>query len=251
MTTRDRTLRPAAAALTLLLGLATAPAFAQNLPRALIDQPNHPCGSLLKQEGGYGPFDYRTQRDKLSIVESFHFTAKVESLSAGQSGTIGGDLDYTLRAFPNHHRALVALTRWTERNRTDRTDGMNYPVYCYYDRALRFAPNDTIVRALYAQFLHKAKRTDDALAQLDRAVVDAGDNPLSLHNLGLVYAEMGAFDRALKMAHRAAELGMPDERSTLRDQLVKAGRWRAPEPAPAGAAGASAPAAAASGAQRP
>ena len=74
-------------------------------------------GSLLAQDIGYcnldlhnafGPFDYRTAtKDKLKLVESYHFTPKVESLIGGQSGTLGADIDYTLRAFPNHPRALL------------------------------------------------------------------------------------------------------------------------------------------------
>lgn len=188
------------------------------------EDPNHPCGAIYTDH--YGPFDYRTQRHELKIVEDFHFTAKVEALQAGQSGWIGGDLNYTLHASPNHHRALYALVRWTERRRSDTTEGQSLPVECYFDRAIRFRPDDTIVRAMYAQFLHKRKRTDEALKQLETAVRFAGDNAITLHNLGLVYLEVGAYDKAIDLAHRAAALGY--QVKTLRDALTKAGRWREP-----------------------
>lgn len=60
---------------------------------------------------GYGPFDYTspTDRKHLGIVEHYHFTSDVEHLRKGASGSIALDLDYTLRAFPNHHRALNAM----------------------------------------------------------------------------------------------------------------------------------------------
>src|SRR5512133_4400932 len=42
------------------------------------------CGPITVQ-GQFGPFDYRTDKSKLSIVESFHFTPAVEALSRGKS----------------------------------------------------------------------------------------------------------------------------------------------------------------------
>jgi tetratricopeptide (TPR) repeat protein len=197
---------------------------AQTPARRGAEDPNHVCGMIYTNH--YGPFDYRTERHELKIVEDFHFTAKVEALQAGQSGWIGGDLDYTLRASPNHHRALYALVRWTDRKRSDTTEGQPLPLECYFDRAIRFRPDDTIVRAMYAQFLHKRKRTDEAHKQLESAVQFAGDNAITLHNLGLVYLETGAYDKALELAHRAAALGY--EVKTLRNALAKQGRWREP-----------------------
>src|SRR4051812_47506028 len=61
------------------------------------------CGSLANP---YGPFDYRTSKDKLDIVEGAHFTPDVETLRSGSTGSLGADIDYTLRTSPNHHRAL-------------------------------------------------------------------------------------------------------------------------------------------------
>ena len=37
------------------------------------------CGSL---KNGYGPFDYRTQKGNLVIVEEYHFQPQVEFLKA-------------------------------------------------------------------------------------------------------------------------------------------------------------------------
>lgn len=181
------------------------------------------CGQL---QNGYGPFDYRKDRDKLPIVDNSHFTPEVEMLMRGVSGYIGGDLDYALRAFPNHHRALVAMMRLGEREKTSKPRGANYTVECYFDRATRFVPNDTVVRSLYATFLSKAGRRDDALAQLEQAVQHATDNPFAHYNIGLVYLEMKVYDKALVQAHRAIELGFP--RTELADGLRQAGAWKDP-----------------------
>jgi hypothetical protein len=190
------------------------------------ENPSNPCGMIYTEH--YGPFDYRTQRDKVRIVEEFHFTPRVEGGIAGQSGHIGGDINYTLRASPNHHRALVTLGKVLERARAERLVGMDFPHECYYDRAIRFSPDDTVVRALYAQFLHKRKRTDEAVRQLDAGVTHAKDNAFSHYNLGLIYLEIGSYDKALAQAHRAKELGFP--RTELQDQLRRLGKWRDPAP---------------------
>lgn len=76
-----------------------------------------PCGDLAN---AYGPFDYTNPEHRsknLGVVERFHFTLEVESLIRGKSSYIWGDLDYTLRAFPNHHRALYAFARYEIRER--------------------------------------------------------------------------------------------------------------------------------------
>jgi hypothetical protein len=86
-----------------LIGLAVIVALALGANRAHAFEE---CGEL---GNAYGPFDYRTSRDKLAIVEIAHFTPDVEALRSGNTGQLGGDLDYTLRTSPNHARALIAM----------------------------------------------------------------------------------------------------------------------------------------------
>jgi tetratricopeptide (TPR) repeat protein len=205
------------------------------------------CGELRGSH--YGPYDYRTQRDKLLIVEQYHFTPSVENLIHGESGSLGNELSYTLNTSPNHHRALVAMMRLAERTKTPQVQGATYSVECYFNRALRFAPDDTIARALYATFLLKANRAAEATAQLDRATYYAGDDPFAHYNIGLIYLDLKRYDRALREAHRAQELGFP--KMDLSNALKAAGRWteptpRAPESAAAPSVGASEPASPAS-----
>lgn len=200
--------------------LATSPCLAQSS--------GGECGELTN---GYGPYDYRKDRDKLGIVDSNHFTPQVEQLIRGISGPIGGELDYTLRAFPNHHRALIAMTRWSEKVKSDKPSGAHYSVDCYFDRALRFKSDDNVVRMLYAQYLGKQGRTDDAVRQLETAAAQAPDVGFTQYNIGLVYFEIGQHQRALTQAHRAIALGF--DRPSLRAMLEKIGKWQDPPPAPA------------------
>lgn len=201
-------------------------------------QPVPGCGDL---QNAFGPWDYRpafyiapsgdnmSQQEKLHLVERAHFTPGVESLLQGNTSRAPGpDLDYTLRAFPNHHRALVSVIRLGELEKTPQPRGMRYTVECWLDRAAWFQPEDVIVRMIRAGYYAKHDRRSDALKDLDAAAAVAGDSPFTHYNLGLSYVEVEAWDQALAEAHRAMALGMP--RTDLRERLVAAGKWRDPEP---------------------
>ncbi len=176
--------------------------------------------------GHYGPFDYVTERDRLEIVERFHFTPRVEALVSGESGFLGGDLTYTLNASPNHHRALAAIMKWGAQTNSDKPPYLMFSIDCYFDRAVRFRPQDVIVRALYGMYLAQAKRMPEALRQLEAASHFAEDNGLSHHNIGLTYFELGLFPQALSEAHLARKLGY--EGQLLADKLKAAKQWKDP-----------------------
>lgn len=182
------------------------------------------CGAVQPPAPG-GPWDYRTATvDQRKLVESFHFTRSVETLTGGATGAIGGDLDYTLNKFPNHLRALSALMRLSERTRSMKPVGAKYPVECYFDRATRFAPDDAQVRALYAFFLVQNKRETEARAQLTAAEQLGADDPQLAYNLGLAYFELKEYDKSLGFAKRAyaAGISVPG----LRKKLTEVGKWR-------------------------
>lgn len=217
---------PTRAAISLLAVLAATVPFA-TVARAQSNFSS--CGSL---DNPYGPFDYRLQKGKLNIVEQYHFTPNVESLVSGKSSThVGGDLDYTLRASPNHHRALMAMMRLGEKLKTPQPQGLSYSVECYFERALRFRPDDGIVRMIYATYLFRNNREPEALKQLGLASESAGDNPFTHYNIGLIYLDLKKYDQALAQAHTAYGLGFVQP--ALREQLKKLGKWKEPSGAPA------------------
>jgi len=195
------------------------------------------CGALANN---YGPYDYRTERgQRLATVERTYFLPQVEAgIRGATSPAPGVDIDYTLRAFPNHHRALLAMVKLAEKQHTAQPTGSRYTIDCWFDRALRFQPDDTTVRMLFASHLHKTQRTPEALAHLEKAVEQAQDNPFTHYNIGLVYADLKVYDKALTQAHRALELGFA--RSDLQEILQKAGQWKEPSATAAPAAPASA-----------
>ena len=181
------------------------------------------CGSLKNH---YGPFDYtdpEIRAAKLPIVERFHFSPKVEN---GESSTIMGDLDYTLRAFPNHHRALYAVARYQLKH-PHKPGSKYYSADCYFKRAIRFKPDDGIVYLLYGIYLHRLDKLQDALTQYQEAekFIKEGPELTELHyNLGLLYADMGDYKDAKVYAEKAYAAGYP--LPGLRDKLKRAGMWK-------------------------
>jgi Flp pilus assembly protein TadD len=159
------------------------------------------------------------------VVERVHFTPVVESLKRGATSAYPGtDLDYTLRAFPNHHRALLAMSKLSRREGRSKPAGANYTIDCYFDRAIRFQPDDPMPHMLAGLHLAQSGKRSDAVPYLQRATELATDDPNLHYNLGLGYLEVGINEQALVHAKRAYSAGFP--LPGLRDRLRALGAWQ-------------------------
>lgn len=178
-------------------------------------------------EAKYGPFNYNdpdAQANKLPIVEKFHFGPEVENLVKGESSSLGGDLDYVLRSFPNHHRALNAMLRLARRDKTDKVPGAHFTVDCYFQRAMGFVPDDATVHLLYGNYLYGMKKYKESLDQYLEAEKLDPQNPNILYNAGLLYFDLKDYDKALSYAKRAYAAGFPLQ--GLKFKLEKVGKWQ-------------------------
>ncbi len=164
---------------------------------------------------GFGPYNYtdpqlqkRVYGEPLEIVERFHFTPEVEQLVKGANGPLPTDIDYTLRAFPNHHRALWAIIKFhlDERRKKPRR---YTPAECYLQRALVFSPNDGIVQMLFGIYLHKAGHMEAAGKYFDKALAINPDNAEAHYNYGLLLVDKEKYDEAIEHARTAYQLGYP------------------------------------------
>ncbi len=191
------------------------------------------CGDLAN---ALGPLDYTNPKDRktLPIVESVHFTPEVVSLQES-SGNILDGISYTLRVFPNHHRALHTITQYEirERRKSQQKNETykppmtvhGYPASaeCYFDRAIRWRPNDPTVRLLHGLFLHLSGNLEQALAEYkvsERIQPNLADLQ---YNLGLLYFDKKQYDLAKEHAKKAYQLGYP--LPGLRKKLITVGQW--------------------------
>lgn len=177
--------------------------------------------------GSYGPFDYRTEKDKLPIVERVHFTSHVEQLKGGATtASPAPDIAYTLDRFPNHHRALMAMIRLSEREKVDRPRQAPISTPCYLDRASRWRPDDRIVHVLYGTWLARHDKPVSARRQLELAIGDGNDDPNVTYNAALAYFELKDYKKSLELAHAAYSMGYP--LPGLRRKLEGVGKWQDP-----------------------
>lgn len=181
------------------------------------------CGELTN---AYGPFDYRRRAefpDNFHIVETVHFTADIENGIRGNTSTIGGDLDYTLRAIPNHHKALNTLAMLALRDHAVELQGMHYPVECWFNRAVRFTPDDAAVYSTYGSYLFSLGQINRAGEMFKQGLTHDPDNITLNYNLGLVYLKQQNYDMAETYAKKAYAAGYP--LPGLKNKLIEAHHW--------------------------
>jgi Tfp pilus assembly protein PilF len=175
-----------------------------------------------------GPFDYTNSEDRnnwLGNVEHNHFNSDVENLKKGITGTVFDDLDYTLRIFPNHHRALYAMAKlFRQTPQPSSTKGIvTKTPYYYFQRAMQIAPHDAIVPMIYGIHLHKLRKLSQAQKQYEKAI-QIDPNLVEAHyNLGLLLVDRKEYDLAFKHADFAYRRGYPLQ--GLRIELQQVGAW--------------------------
>jgi Tfp pilus assembly protein PilF len=180
------------------------------------------CPPYVRTNPG-GDYMNPTDRAGLGVVEEYHFTPAVRGLVRGSTGALGDDIGYVLEHFPNHHGALAAMARLAQREKTGRPKGASLTVLCYFERAVRFAPQDATVRTLYGGYLLAAGREADALEQMQAAVRLSPDDAAANYNLGLLYMRRKQYDLARDHAAKAYAAGFP--LPGLKRQLQAAGHW--------------------------
>ena len=195
---------------------------------------------LLEKCGGFQPpvWDYADRQNwqptgdapqtRIKLVENSHFNAGVERLVKGQTAANPvADITYTLRRFPNHSRALWALSR-ASRHPQWKTATSFDDVVCYFERALRFRSKDPTVWMIYGMHLQQEGKYDDSAEKYARAE-QLGLNSSEFHyNYGLLLADKGDFGTARMHAEKAYQMGYP--LPGLRRKLAAAGHWPQEQP---------------------
>lgn len=182
-----------------------------------------PCSG---NTGAYGPFDYRQRsilKKELKIVEDYHFTREVESLIRGSTNTLPySDLAYTLRAWPNHHRALHAIGRYNLRVKRHKKR-IPIAAECWFQRAIGFSPKDPTTYMLFAMYLHNSKKYKESEMNYEIALKMKPGDIQTHYNLGLLLVDMEQFDRAKNHAQIVYDQNFP--LPGLKNKLAAAGYW--------------------------
>jgi tetratricopeptide (TPR) repeat protein len=209
-----------------LCTLLTPASWASEAPWVGTSLKGAPCNGLAQ---GFGPYDYLDRNrlaDKLKLVEGAHFDMNVESLTSGAKNRIDNplpDLDYTLRAFPNHHRALNALITYDLRDTKAFTSKRVGPAECYLQRALNFSPKDATTHMLYAIFLHRGLHYSDAMEHYEEAMKLSPNNAQIMYNYSLLLVDLERYQEARNHAVRIYAQGFPLQ--GLKKRLQAAGSW--------------------------
>jgi tetratricopeptide (TPR) repeat protein len=185
------------------------------------DDDQQECGPLA---ASFGPFDYRTVDTKtLKSVEDFHFTPKVERIVSGNTGTIEGDLSYTLRVLPNHHRALFSFARLALREKKSKFATSEYSLECWFERASRFAPDDGQVLAIEGYYLSRKGDRSAAVRKYKEAIELGVDSADTYYSYGLLLFDLKQYDASLEFAKKAYAQNFP--LPALRKKLQALGKW--------------------------
>lgn len=174
-----------------------------------------------------GPNDYYDPTPRIQevvhSVQHLHLSRAIAMIEAGKTDHYTWqELDFTLRWFPNHPLGLKTMSDFLLKYPSAAPPGKNADYY--FDKAIEFRPDDSVVHTLYGIYLHKEKKYKQALKEYEIAEQLKPDSADLQYNMGLLYVKLKDYKNALKHAHEAYKLGHP--LPGLRDELKKAGYWK-------------------------
>lgn len=182
------------------------------------------CGLVVKTSAG--PHDYRDYNARarvLPVVERVHFTPGIEDLTAKANRYLAQSISYTLNKFPNHYRALDAMSRLSARVGKSQPDGSDHSVDCWFQRAVVFQPEDGIVRLTYGIHLERIGKPEEALKHMETGLRLEPGNAKVLYYLSRLHLHLGHPEDSRRYALEAQTAGFPI--ADLREELSALGHW--------------------------
>lgn len=180
-------------------------------------------------QGTAGTLDYLHRGNprvasSLALTEEHHFNEDVETLRKGITTDPMGDVDFVLRSFPNHHRALYTSMQYRLKHRKWPNKAKWQPAECYYQRAINFSPRDLTVHTQFAILQYKFKQYKGALESYQIADRLSPEDPLLMYNMALTMVKLKKYKDAKAVAEKVYATGFP--LPGLRNKLITAGHWK-------------------------
>jgi tetratricopeptide (TPR) repeat protein len=189
---------------------------------------------------GYGPWDYYNPKSHVPTsstpmgpvrrVTNVHLKPQMLRLTGRATGTISGDLDYTLRAIPNHPLGLDLASRLELRLATTAAKQLNSffsyekmvrNAECYFRRALSLNNRTAETYFIYGIHLHRNKKYQEAAVAYEKALSLKDTNIEANYNYGLTLVKLERYSEAEIQAVKAYSKGYP--LSGLKNLLTKKG----------------------------
>lgn len=215
-----------------------------------------PLCSADANYGQFGPYNYyKPPKGALQLVESAHMRAVIaRDRHRGNWCAYYGNLDYTLRAFPNHPEALVLMAEYLDvrspcsnNNALPSSKGKS-PLELaaaiesgawrertadyYFQKAIAYKPKDSpksIVNnpethVLYGKYLYAHKRPEEALTQFKDTIKHDPRSAEAHYYLGLILFEKNDTEAAKQHFQTGYKIGQPP--IELKQKLISIGQWR-------------------------
>jgi Tfp pilus assembly protein PilF len=140
-------------------------------------------------------------RSYLTILEGAHVATLPGWISKGDLINAVLDIEYTLRAFPNHPRALQFAALVSQMNHKHA-----WAIKCF-ETAISSYPHYALTYAQFGLFLVSINDVDAGLEQLKKAVEIEPEFAAGYAGLAHAYTKKGDIEQARKAAKKARELG--------------------------------------------
>jgi tetratricopeptide (TPR) repeat protein len=135
-------------------------------------------------------------------------------VSRGEAGSAADCFRRAAENSPDYLEAYLALGRLAE------TAGEQIAATEYFRKARAIDPHAPLAHLGLAGLFEAAGRIDSCVISLQRAVRDAGANPITSAKAGVMYERIGDTSAAIDAFSRAARLGNPDAQRTLKERGV-------------------------------
>lgn len=187
------------------------------------------CEPVTYGGGQYGPIDFYDNNSHMekqgltgglkgetsvTIVTKYHFNSNVKYLKRGQTAVhIANDLDYTLRALPNHPEALDTVSRFeVNRNKSasfkQKQKAMPYSADCYFQRAIQvFGHKQPQTYMIWGLHKYRNKKYQEAIELYTKARASGFQNAELEYYLGLAYFKTDNIKKAKLHSDIAYEMG--------------------------------------------